>query len=76
MGVKELFAKMDKDESNSIDCYELRIALGQDNVSQHLIDTLFKMYDKNGDGKLDRKEFSKFCKENKIYTDLCIEGSK
>ncbi|KAM3172741.1 hypothetical protein ACTXT7_013921 [Hymenolepis weldensis] len=75
-GIKALFARIDRDGSNKIDCRELREALGEDNISSQLVRKLFDEYDKNHDGYLDLKELKKFFQENKLYGDLCAENLK
>ncbi|KAM3172740.1 hypothetical protein ACTXT7_013920 [Hymenolepis weldensis] len=75
-GVKGLFEKIDQDGSETIDCGELRRALGEDNINEKLIEKLFLKYDKNRDGFLDRKELLEFFKQNNIYLSLCQENLK
>nr|CDS30423.1 expressed protein [Hymenolepis microstoma] len=72
-GVKALFERMDADGSKQIDCRELRRALGEDKVSNEVIEMLFQKYDKNKDGYLNEKEIKKFFKENSLYLELCNE---
>nr|CDS30424.1 centrin protein [Hymenolepis microstoma] len=73
-GVKALFERMDADGSKQIDCEELRRALGEDKVSNEVIEMLFQKYDKNKDGYLNEKEIKKFFKENSLYLEICNEN--
>lgn len=70
---KESFADYDTDKNGHIDKHELKAALQAmyesieenchpDRITDELLETTFKEFDANGDGKLEFHEYLEYCK--------------